>query len=149
MSSKQRVYSSIHLSQSHHTPRTIIQIQKQDTQHQAALLMPSPSPAPQEEPLIRLPTPPGVLSPCFELCTNGIRQYDSCIWLFSRMQRFYASALITNFLHHCPIDKEIINLPYATVCSPQNVLSKDICIGSKCIHGCIACFSLPISTSGL
>lgn len=87
------IYSSIHLSQSHHTPRTIIQIQKQDTQHPAALLMPSPSPAPQEEPLIRLPTPPGVLSPCFELCTNGIRQYDSCIWLFSRMQRFYASAL--------------------------------------------------------
>lgn len=121
------------LSQSDHTYGTVIQTKRQDTQHPEALLVPSPSLAPQEEPLSPLPTP-GVLFPCFELCTNGIRQYDACIWLFSSMQRCYASVLMTNFPHHCPIDKETINLPHATVCSLQNASSKDIYIGKKCIY---------------
>lgn len=90
-------------------------------------------PRPSGEPLSPLPTP-GVLFPCFELCTNGIRQYNACIWLFSSMQRCYAFVLMTNFPHHCPIDKETINLPSATVCSLQNASSKDIYIRKKCIY---------------
>ena len=85
---------------------------------------------------------------CFQLCTTGNREYIFFyIWLFSNMQRFY-KYVIAAFYTAVPLTRKSSICLSATVCSPQNVSSKNTHVGNKCIHGCVICFSLPMSTSG-
>ena len=71
-----------------------------------------------------------------------------CIWLFSNMQRFYEYVRITNLSHHCRMTRRLL-ICQRTVCSLQNVSSKDTHSGNKRTYGCILCSSLPMSTSGV
>ena len=85
---------------------------------------------------------------CFQLCTTGNRQYIFFyIWLISHMQRFY-KYVIAAFYAAVPLTRKSSICLSATVCSPQNVSSENTHVGNKCIHGCVICSSLPMSTSG-